>query len=71
MSDATIAQMKQRAAEYAVHSVASGMVVGLGHGTTALAERLQARAGIVAHGLFLGLATEVIVADQSGIRTLP
>lgn len=36
----------------------------------ALAERLQARAGIVAHGLFLGLATEVIIADETGIRTI-
>ena len=36
----------------------------------ALAERLQARAGIMAHGLFLGLATEVVIADEDGIRTL-
>lgn len=36
----------------------------------ALAARLQAHAGIVAHGLFLGLATEVIVAGEDGIRTL-
>ncbi len=33
-----------------------------------LASRLQARAGVVAHGLFLGLATDVIVAGQSGIE---
>jgi ribose 5-phosphate isomerase A len=33
-----------------------------------LARRLQARAGVVAHGLFLGLATDVIVAGQSGIE---
>jgi len=35
-----------------------------------LAARLEARAGIVAHGLFLGLATEVIVAGSQGIRHL-
>jgi ribose 5-phosphate isomerase A len=33
-----------------------------------LAARLQARAGVVAHGLFLGLATDVIVAGASGIE---
>ena len=33
-----------------------------------LALRLQARAGVVAHGLFLGLATDVIVAGQSGVE---
>jgi ribose 5-phosphate isomerase A len=33
-----------------------------------LAERLQARAGVVGHGLFLGLATDVIVAGPSGIE---
>jgi ribose 5-phosphate isomerase A len=35
-----------------------------------LAARLDARAGIVEHGLFLGLATEVIVAGVGGIRHL-
>jgi ribose 5-phosphate isomerase A len=33
-----------------------------------LAARLQSRAGVVAHGLFLGLATDVIVAGASGVR---
>ncbi|MFL5461568.1 MAG: ribose-5-phosphate isomerase RpiA, partial [Gemmatimonadales bacterium] len=33
-----------------------------------LARRLQDRAGVVAHGLFLGLATDVIIAGQSGIE---
>ena len=33
-----------------------------------LATRIQARAGVVAHGLFLGLATDVIVAGPSGIE---
>lgn len=33
-----------------------------------LALKLCNRAGIVEHGLFLGLATEVIVATQNGIR---
>jgi ribose 5-phosphate isomerase A len=33
-----------------------------------LAGRLQARAGVVAHGLFLGLATDVIVAGPSGVE---
>jgi ribose 5-phosphate isomerase A len=36
----------------------------------ALAAQLDARAGIVGHGLFIGLATEVIIADRSGVRTL-
>jgi ribose 5-phosphate isomerase A len=35
-----------------------------------LAARLNERAGIVEHGLFLGLATEVIVAGTEGIRHL-
>ena len=35
-----------------------------------LGARLDARTGIVAHGLFLGLATEVIVAGASGIQHL-
>jgi ribose 5-phosphate isomerase A len=33
-----------------------------------LASRLDGRAGIVEHGLFLGLATEIIVAGTGGIR---
>jgi ribose 5-phosphate isomerase A len=36
----------------------------------ALGDRLDARTGIVGHGLFLGLVTEVIVAAQSGTRLL-
>lgn len=36
----------------------------------ALAARLGARAGIVEHGLFLGLATDVVVAGDQGIRHL-
>ncbi len=36
----------------------------------ALAAELERRAGIVEHGLFLGLADEVIVAETSGLRTL-
>src|SRR5262245_17569903 len=35
-----------------------------------LAERLDARTGIVEHGLFIGLATDVIVAGPSGLRHL-
>ena len=35
-----------------------------------LAARLSERAGIVEHGLFLGLATDVIVASDQGIRHL-
>ena len=35
---------------------------------TALAQQLAARAGIVEHGLFLGLATDLIVAAADGIR---
>lgn len=36
----------------------------------ALALQLGARAGIVEHGLFLGIATDVIVAGESGLRHL-
>lgn len=36
----------------------------------ALAAALQSRAGIVGHGLFLGLAREVIVAGAGGVRRL-
>jgi ribose 5-phosphate isomerase A len=38
--------------------------------TAQLATRLQERAGIVEHGLFLGLAREVVVAGVQGIRYL-
>ena len=33
-----------------------------------LAAKLGARAGIIEHGLFIGIATDVIVAGESGIR---
>jgi ribose 5-phosphate isomerase A len=36
----------------------------------ALGATLGARAGIVEHGLFCGIATEVIVAGESGVREL-
>jgi ribose 5-phosphate isomerase A len=36
----------------------------------ALARTLESRAGIVAHGLFLGLASEVIVGAENGVRHL-
>ena len=35
-----------------------------------LADQLNQRAGIVEHGLFLGMAQEVIVAEEGGIRRL-
>jgi ribose 5-phosphate isomerase A len=35
-----------------------------------LAAKLDARTGIVEHGLFIGLATEVIVAGADGVRHL-
>ncbi len=35
-----------------------------------LANRLKSRAGIVEHGLFLGIASDVIVAGHAGIRHL-
>jgi ribose 5-phosphate isomerase A len=37
---------------------------------SALAAKLDVRAGIVEHGLFIGLATEVIVAGADGVRHL-
>ncbi len=33
-----------------------------------LAAKLQARAGVVAHGLFIGIATDAIVAGRSGVE---
>jgi ribose 5-phosphate isomerase A len=36
----------------------------------ALCARLDARAGIVEHGLFLGLVSDVIVAGTNGVRHL-
>ena len=35
-----------------------------------LNEQLNQRVGIVEHGLFLGLATEIIVAGEDGVRIL-
>ena len=35
-----------------------------------LAARLDARAGVVEHGLFIGLATEVVVAERGQVRQL-
>lgn len=35
-----------------------------------LATQLSARAGIVEHGLFIGLATDVVIAGREGIRHL-
>jgi ribose 5-phosphate isomerase A len=37
---------------------------------TGLEARLAARAGIVEHGLFCGIASEVIVAGENGVRSL-
>jgi ribose 5-phosphate isomerase A len=36
----------------------------------AIAGQLNGRAGIVEHGLFLGLASDVIVAGKEGLRHL-
>ena len=38
------------------------------HDAPALAERLRARAGVVEHGLFLGLAQDVFAATPTGVR---
>jgi len=38
--------------------------------TADLAAKLGARAGIVEHGLFLGIANDVIVASETGVRHL-
>jgi ribose 5-phosphate isomerase A len=35
---------------------------------TALARELDARTGIVEHGLFLGLATDLLVATDHGVK---
>ena len=36
-----------------------------------LARELEARAGIVEHGLFLNLTHAVVVASRGGVRELP
>lgn len=41
------------------------------HDLNLLARRLEGRAGIVEHGLFLHLATDLVVAGVDGIRYLP
>lgn len=38
------------------------------HDPAALAERIKRRTGVVEHGLFLGLAQDVIVAGPGGVR---
>jgi ribose 5-phosphate isomerase A len=38
------------------------------HEPAALSAKLNARAGIVEHGLFVGLTTDLIIAGKSGIR---
>jgi ribose 5-phosphate isomerase A len=35
-----------------------------------LAGKLSVRAGIVEHGLFVGLATDLIIAGKKGVRHL-
>jgi len=37
---------------------------------TAVAAALEGRAGVLAHGLFLGMATEVMVAATTGVRVM-
>lgn len=119
MTDAA-ARFKQQAGDQAASLVHSGMVVGLGTGSTAifairrvaarlrtgdlsdilaiatsratdrtdqgniildcrfgpitdpagLAGTLDARAGLVGHGLFIGIAFDVIVAGEAGMRHL-
>jgi ribose 5-phosphate isomerase A len=38
------------------------------HDVNALAEKLGARAGIIGHGLFLGITSDLIVAGERGVR---
>ncbi|WP_097651449.1 ribose-5-phosphate isomerase RpiA [Candidatus Chloroploca asiatica] len=40
------------------------------HDPEVLARHLEQRAGIVEHGLFLGLATDLIIAGTSGVRQM-
>jgi len=59
-------RFKQEAARYAVKYVQSGMIVGLGTGSTAI----FATRHIAEHGLFLNLTRDVIVAGPEGVRHL-
>jgi ribose 5-phosphate isomerase A len=38
------------------------------HDVNALAKKLGARAGIIEHGLFLGITSDLIVASENGVR---
>lgn len=43
---------------------------GVMHAPESIATAMKSRAGIVEHGLFIGIATEIIIAGKDGIRTL-
>ncbi|MBK9248847.1 MAG: ribose-5-phosphate isomerase RpiA [Ignavibacteria bacterium] len=43
---------------------------GIIHSPKAIAVAMKSRAGIVEHGLFIGIASEIIIAGKDGIRTL-
>jgi ribose 5-phosphate isomerase A len=75
--------LKELGAEVKIRATASGDPVYTDQGNlifdcdfgpiddaTALAAPLDRRAGIIEHGLFLGMADEVIVAAEGGIRHL-
>ena len=63
---------KQAAAESAAALVADGMICTFGPiaGTQALANELDHIVGLVEHGLFIGLTTEVHVGGAGGVRVL-
>lgn len=69
------AQIKVRQAGDAIFKTDQGNLIldcqfGLIDDPVRLGAQLKSRAGIVEHGLFLGLASDVIVASQQGIRFL-
>jgi ribose 5-phosphate isomerase A len=69
---ATVVLRQQDGAPYSTDQ--GNLILDCNFGTIpdpyALASRLDGRAGIVEHGLFLGLASEVIVAGSGGVRCL-
>ena len=52
------------------HNIILDANFGIISNPAVLAEQLNQRAGIVEHGLFINLATKVIVAGKDGVRTL-
>ena len=56
--------------KFGILTISVVVVFGIIQNPFELADKLENKAGIVEHGLFLRMATKVIVADEKGIRIL-